>query len=195
MSREAKLSDANHLLDKSFRNGEDVAKVKAALGDVDFQRVKAVLEGPVLQAFLDADVPATAYHGDANAGNFIVHDYTASAGYKDLGVIDVGSMTWSVDKSTGRGTKTGAADTARLLGSLETLHPGYLTSAEVRYLRGEFMKTYAAQYRADARRELGLVSYEQAEKWYRLEMEVAVLKSDARAKPRIMQLLGLEVQP
>ena len=48
MSKESKLKDANHLLDKNFRDGEDVAKVKSALGESDFQRVKAALEGPML---------------------------------------------------------------------------------------------------------------------------------------------------
>jgi hypothetical protein len=104
-------------------------------------------------------------------------------------------MTWSVDKHTGKGIKTGAADIARLLGSLETLYPGKLTTAELSDLRKDFMRTYSSHYRADARRELSLGSYDQAERWYRLELEVAVLKSDSRAKPRIIQLLGLEVRP
>jgi hypothetical protein len=72
MTEEMKLSDANYLLDKNFRNGSDVGKVRYALGERDFERVKAALEGPVLKAFLDAKVPASAYHGDANAGNFLV---------------------------------------------------------------------------------------------------------------------------
>jgi hypothetical protein len=193
MSREAKLSDANHLLDKNFRTGQDVAKVKAALGEADFARVKAALEGPVLHSFLEADVPATAYHGDANAGNFIVHDFDSRTGYKDLGVVDVGSMKWSVDDNTGKGIKTGAADVARLLGSLETLHPGKLTSGEVRVLREEFMGKYREQYRVSAHRDLDGDKYRQAERWYRLEMEIGVLKSDVGAKSRIMQILGLEV--
>jgi hypothetical protein len=196
MSKAAKLKDANYFLDKSFRDGEDVAKVRAALGEADFRRVKAQLEGPMLRAFLDTEVPATAYHGDANAGNFFVNDYNEVTGsYKELGLIDVGSMVWSVDKHTGKGIKTGAADVARLLGSLETLCPGQLTPAELQALRSDFMKTYSKQYRGEARHDLDLAKYEQAAKWYRIELEVAVIKSDARAKVRIQKILGLETSP
>ncbi|HWU88820.1 MAG TPA: hypothetical protein VN253_16250, partial [Kofleriaceae bacterium] len=195
MSREAKLSDANYFLDKNFRDGEDVSKVKIALGEGEFARVKAALEGLMLQRFLEADVPATAYHGDANAGNFIVHDYDAQSGYKELGLIDVGSMSWSIDARTGKGTKTGAADVARFLGSLETLHPGKLTPGEVRILQDTFMKKYLQQYRADAHRDLDGDRYRQAENWYRLEMEIAALKAGVDVKSRIMRLLGLEMAP
>jgi hypothetical protein len=138
-------------------------------------------------------VPATAYHGDANAGNFFVHDYNQVSGsYKDLGLIDVGSMVWSVDKQTRKGIKTGAADVARLLGSLETLLPGKLTSAELYVLRDSFIRQYSREYRREARHELDLVNYEKAAKWYRIELEVTVLKSDVRAKARLMEMLGLE---
>ena len=140
-------------------------------------------------------MPATAYHGDANAGNLIVDDYNTQRGYKDLSVIDAGSMAWSIDKNTGKGIKTGAADVARFLGSLETLHPGKLTPADVQQLREEFMETYRTEYQRKARHDLDLTQYGKASSWYRIEMEVAVLKSDSRAKPRIMQLLGLEVSP
>lgn len=193
MSKEAKLSDANHLLDNNFRNGQDVAKVKAALGEADFLRVKAALEGPMLRAFLDADVPATAYHGDANAGNFIVNDYNSETGFKELGVIDVSAMRWSVDMQTGKGTKTGAADVARLLGSLETLRPGELTTTELGTLRSEFMRAYSGQYAKQTGRAANTRAYGQAVNWYRIEMEVSILKSDASAKSRILQLLEIGV--
>jgi aminoglycoside phosphotransferase len=189
MTKEAKLSDANYFLDNNFRGGRDSAKVKAALGD-EFERVKAALEGPVLQGFLDARVAATAYHGDANAGNFIVHEYDPKKGFKDLGVIDVGSMKWSVEGR--KGTKTGAADVARLLESLETVQQGKLTSGEIALLRDAFMKTYLANYRADAGYDLDTTNHALAEKWYRLEFEVAVLKSDPSAKNRILKVLEME---
>jgi hypothetical protein len=194
MSRPSKLEDANYLLDNNFRGGKDVDRVKAALGEADFQRVKAALEGPALRAFLEADVPATAYHGDANAGNFIVEDYNKDLGYKDLGVIDVGSMKWSINDA-GKGTKTGAADVARLLGSLETLHPGKLMPGEVQQLREHFMMVYRGQYRELAQHGLNVSKYDSAERWYRLEMEIAALKSDPSAKPRILKQLDLEVSP
>ena len=125
-----KLSDANYFLSKNFRDGSNVATVQSILGNDDFARVKAKLEGSLLDAFLAAKVPATAYHGDANTGNFILDGYgpnpknSKESKFKKLGVIDVGSMQWSM--SGGKGIKTGAADTARFLGSLETLLPGAL---------------------------------------------------------------------
>jgi hypothetical protein len=195
MTREAKLDDANQLLDKNFRDGGDhVLQVKAVLGEADFRRVKNMMEGPMLRSFLDADVPATAYHGDANAGNFIVHDYAEGQGYKELGVIDVGSMKYSIGE-TGKATKTGAADVARLLGSIETMYPGKLTPVELAEQRERFMETYMANYRAVARRDLNLKKYRQAERWYRLSFEMMALKSDSSAKARILQILGLEGAP
>lgn len=189
MSREAKLDDANYMLNENFRGGSRVERVKAVLG-TDFERVKAMLEGPVLQGFLDADVPATAYHGDANAGNFIVHEYKKDVGFKDLGVIDVGSMQWSVRGA--KGMKTGAADVARLLESLETVQPGALTDFEVMQLRREFNGAYRAHFRGFAGYVLDAAAYAHAEKWYRVEFEISVLKSDPTAKKRLLKILGME---
>ncbi|MEJ7599062.1 MAG: hypothetical protein WKG01_14230 [Kofleriaceae bacterium] len=190
MTVEAKRNDANYFLNKSFRSGDQVTRVKAALG-ADFERVKAKLEGPLLAELEAADVPATAYHGDANAGNLLVDKYDHRLGYKDLAMIDVGSMKWSVEN--GRGTKTGAADVARFLGSLETFAPGNLTTTEVRALRKAFLKSYFVNYAAHQR--VDRVAYARAERWFRIEMEVAVLKSDPTAKARILHLLELETRP
>ncbi len=195
MTTESKLSDANYFLDHSVRAGSEAAQVRAALGDADFARVKAALEGPELQAFVAADVPASAYHGDANGGNFILDGYDRQTGFKDLGVIDVGSMFWSVDLRTHHGTKTGAADVARVLGSLETIAPGTLRPEEIAGLRSAFKVKYFAVYQKLGGHPLDRASYEQAERWYRLEMELAVLKSDPRSKPRVMKLFGLEPTP
>jgi hypothetical protein len=115
----------------------------------------------------------------------------------DLTVIDVGSMVWSIESGktsntthvgNGKGIKTGAADVARLLESLESLHPGKLGPAEVQQLSDEFARVYGAGYHVpDA------VAYEKAERWYRVELELAVLKKpDATAKARIFHLLGME---
>ncbi len=196
MTEESKLSDATYFLDKSFRgDNEGVAGVKVALG-ADYERVRAKVEAVVLPEFLAAKVPATAYHGDANAGNFIVDGYDLkSRQYTELGVIDVGSMAYSVD-AHGKGTKTGAADVARFLGSLDTLHPGALTAAEISRLRQAFLRDYFREYTVGtSKRPVNIVDYDKAETWYRLEMEIAISRSDARAKSRILQLLQLEATP
>ena len=151
MTREAKLSDANYMLDKNFRNGRNVDTVKAGLG-ADFERVKDALENRALPALLDAQVPASAYLGDANAGNFIVDNYQPSqlrgrpGAFGALGLIDVASMKWSFD-AAGHGTKSGAADVGRFLESLVTLAPGKLTDTDLTTLRREFMETYTTGLR------------------------------------------------
>lgn len=194
MTNEAKLNDANYMLDKNVRGGSDVAQVRASLGDRDFERVKARLEGPELESFLAAKVPATAYHGDANAGNFLVGGgYNDETGYKELAVIDVAQMRWSLDEKH-KGTKTGAADVARFLESLETVAPGTLSETELQRMRDAFMKRYL-KFLAEKGHGVDRAQFDQAERWYRIEMELAVIKSDATAKPRLLQLLGLEGTP
>jgi aminoglycoside phosphotransferase len=188
MTRESKLVDANKFLDKNFRpGGPSVLRVQDALGEADFQRVKAAVEGPLLADFLAAEVPATARHGDANAGNFIVDEGGT------ISVIDAGTMRSSLDEASGFGTKTGAADVAWLLGSLETLHPGALSPSEVSDLRFQFTKSYNDEFQGVAHRRLNDNVYEKAEEWYRLELEIVALKSDPLAKSRILSLLGLKV--
>ncbi len=192
MSNEAKLSDAKYFLERNFRKpGGDQQKVRDALGS-DFERVKAEIEGRVLEKFLAAKVPATAYHGDANAGNFIVDGYDASAHrFKQVGMIDVGSMSYSVEG--GRGTKTGAADIARFLGSLETLAPGALAPSELADVRTAFADSYFREY--SKTHDLDRSAYAHAEKWYAIEMQIAVVRNHPSGKARLMSLLGLEVTP
>jgi hypothetical protein len=185
MTKENKLEDANWFLDKAFREGHLVAKVRAALGETDFRRVKARVEGPILNAFLAAKVPATAYHGDANAGNFVMNtDKT-----KPVDVIDVGAMSFSVNDA-GRGTKTGAADVARFLGSLETLQPGALAPDELGTLRTAFLKTYFKT--SSNTRRIDRDAYAAAEVWYRIELQAVVVANDPSQKLKLLELVGLE---
>lgn len=192
MTRTEKQSDADYFLGKSFsadgKKPEEVRAVKIALGN-DFARVKAKVEGPILDEFLAAEVPATAYHGDANAGNFKLDG-------DKLGVFDVGSMKWSIDRKTHLGIKTGAADVARFLNSLETLSPGKLSASELAELRTSFRNVYFDKYLVGAdNRPVDRTEYAKAERWYQIEMEVAILRSDARAKARLLSLLGLDGGP
>ena len=190
MTKDAKMEDANKFLNKNFRpGGKNMLRLRTALGEADFQRVKAAAEGPLLTDFLAAQVPATARHGDANAGNFVSDDMG------NISVIDAGSMKTSLDEATGTGTKTGAADIAWLLGSLETLHPGKLTPSEVNALRKEFMKAYKVEFAKVAKHQLNYAAYRKAERWYRFELEIISLKGDPHAKSRILSLLRLETTP
>ena len=105
-----------------------------------------------------------------------------------LEVIDVASMSYSIDAKTGLGTKTGAADVARFLGSLETLAPGALKPSELAQLRTAFMTTYLSAFRKDSR--MDRAEFADAEKWYALEMRVAVLRNDPSAKAGLLALLA-----
>ncbi len=193
MSSQAKRSDADHMMNKYLRGASSTPAVRSALGD-DFERIKRAAEGPVLDAFLDARVPRSAYHGDANAGNFLVDGFDEKKQrFTDLGVVDVKSMQWSLEGESLSGTKTGAADVARFLASLETLDPGKLRPSELTKLRTHFLATYYKNYQVGVKRtSVDPASYEAAERWYRLELELGIAITDSTAKTRILTLLNLE---
>jgi hypothetical protein len=202
MTKENKQSDADYMVNRNFNGtgsrdaAERTAAIRNALG-ADFDRVKAAIDGNLRTKFYDAQVPATANLGDANAGNFMVSKHDAARGYQDLEVIDVGAAKWSFDGNPTVGAKgkgTGAADLARFLGSLETMFPGNLRPHEVQALRDKFMWAYLAQYKTG--KSPGFQSnYADAEKWYRIELELTVLAdpsgNQAATKKRIMTMLGL----
>jgi hypothetical protein len=173
-----KQSDAGHILD------EQLPKIKSATSPADYAAIDAKLRGEVAPAFIKSPVPATAYHGDANAGNFMVDkDY-------NVRVIDVGSMKWSVD-AAGKGKSTGAADVGRFMQSLEASNTGTLTAAEMGHVQKSFMDTYlGASGVAKADFEPGVLLF-------RAQLEMAAIrfaKSPAEANAavqRLGQLLGL----
>jgi hypothetical protein len=111
-------------------------------------------------------VPATAYHGDANCGNFIVDKSF------NVTVIDVGSMKYSLDDK-GKGTKIGAADVGRFMQSLEASHPGKLNAGEIAALQKAFTQEYFAH--SKVKRE----DFEAGITLYRAELELAALKNAA----------------
>jgi len=119
-----------------------------------------------ITGFENAAVPATAYHGDANAGNFI-HDGA------NVKIIDVGAMQWS--HVGGVGNSTGANDLARFVTSLETLLPGALAAGEVTRIRTAFLARYYQQCNA---RALGVNAGNQADaiKIFKVETEIAVMR-------------------
>ena len=195
MTEAAKRSDADYMMNRYLRNGgEFTAKLRSALGD-DFARVKQTVEGPMLDAFLAAKVPRSAYHGDANAGNFLVDKYDdKKETFGDLAVIDVKSMAHSLEPGSTRGIKTGAADVARFLISLETLAPGVLSATDLHELRGAFLKMYFAEYKVGGR-PVDRAAYGVAERWYQLELEIGLVARDPNHKPRLLQLLNEETKP
>jgi tRNA A-37 threonylcarbamoyl transferase component Bud32 len=155
--------------------------------------VKFGADGPAIEAamkalgeqFKLAPIPATAYHGDANAGNFMVNNDGT------VGVIDFDKMQWSLNKQ-GEGIDTGAADLARFGQSLETLHPGKLTTAEADALRAAFEKAYF-----DAMAGTGVTPavLDAAKKMYAVETEIAAMNAGkytpAQTAERIKAILGI----
>jgi hypothetical protein len=146
------------------------------------------------QDFLSAEVPATAYHGDANAGNFALSGNDNSK----LSMFDVDKMQYSLpdhalegNLAGVKGNKTGAADVARFLNSLETLAPGKLRPQDLQALEQSFKRTYFSKYRVGSdRQRVSRLEYEKAERWYELEMELAIVVKDPTAKERILRLVG-----
>jgi hypothetical protein len=120
-------------------------------------------------------VPATGYHGDANLGNFVIDRGRVN-------VFDVDGMQWSIDKATEQGTKTGASDLGRFIGSLGTMHVGKansLNASEQRQIRDAFLFAYFQASAAVSREHL-----EPAITLARVELELAALNAGS-VEPRV----------
>jgi hypothetical protein len=137
-------------------------------------------------AFLREPVPRGAYHGDANAGNFMI------AGDR-VDVIDVSTMEHSIDPGRGGivGTRTGTTDVARFRESLETLAPGALSPAELTRLRDAFDAAYAAASGVDP------TAIEAGRRIFAVETQLATLRANLgdpeaaeRAAASIKEILG-----
>ncbi|HWU88901.1 MAG TPA: DUF4157 domain-containing protein [Kofleriaceae bacterium] len=153
-----KQSEARYTLGK-------LDAIRAQIGEAHYARLEAALQAQI-SAYEAAKVPATASHGDANTGNFIV----GSDG--KLKVIDVSDMQWSIDGS-GKVKGTGAADVARFLESLQSKRPGALTPAEVRELTELFNKTYFGEMKGRIT-EADLAA---ATTMYRAQLELSIIKN------------------
>jgi hypothetical protein len=173
-----KKSDAQYIVSK-------FVGMKSKLPPQDHQAILDKLQSDIVPAFLKSPVPATAYHGDANAGNFIVDkDHS-------LKVIDVGTMKHSLDGAKGK--STGAADVGRFMQSVQVAAEGKLSAGEVARVQQSFLDAYfAASKIAPSDFEAGL-------KLFRSELEMAVINK-ALGEPeinaavrRIGALLGVTI--
>jgi hypothetical protein len=176
------MHDVNYGYDKHFSTGADATR--AAFGDTyDLVKTRAA----ALKARLaGVKLPATAYLGDTNAGNFAIDSDS------NVGFFDVNSMAYSRNKTTGRFDKSGAADFARILGSLETMYPGRLSDAEVKGVCDAFFDEYK-RHGGDHARIVDDAAFKLVVRWYRLELELmlAVL-GDTSANQRILKLIEEE---
>jgi hypothetical protein len=172
------MSDAAKRSESTYLVGTKLERARPYLGD-HYASVKAKIDQDVVPDFKRAAVPASNNLGDANAGNFIV-DPSGK-----ISLIDVGLMSWSLD-SKQRGTGTGAADMARFVESLGTLHPGALTDAELVSLRVEFEAVYAEHSGVD------MADFKLAERYYQVDMYLGIIRDDPdRILPRLLAVLGL----
>src|SRR5262249_4495375 len=85
-SEAQKTTDAGFIIRK-------LDAIKGVLGSGRYARIKAILQGDVLPKYVASKVPATAYHGDANTGNFMVD------GQGKVSTIDLDTMKYSFENS------------------------------------------------------------------------------------------------
>ncbi len=178
MSQGAKQNIAKYNLSK-------LASLKGRIPDADIKAIQDKLTSEVIPAFVRSPVPETAYHGDANVGNFMVDKD------RNVRVIDVGSMKWSLDKH-GNGTSTGAADVGRFMQSIEASASGKLEASEVARVQGAFQDEY---FKAS---KLSREDFEPGVRLFRADLEVAAMRSPdsspdevKAAHGRIAKLLGI----
>ncbi len=162
---------------------------RLSLGEQEYRSILALLVGRLIPEFVRARVPATLYHGDANAGNFILD--------ADLNVrlIDVGNLGRSQVEAgqprAGQPKETGANDVARFLESLESLRPGALTPPEIQ----ELTHTFNESYFAHATYGVTEADFRAATQLCRLELEFIIVGKDPAhrvdALGRIHRILGM----
>jgi hypothetical protein len=167
MDPAARASDAGYVRGK-LTNPDTEGRLGADADDI-----VAAFDAQVVQ-FMADPVPRGAYHGDANAGNFMIDG-------DGVDVIDVGTMQWSLDRTVPGlvGNRTGIADVARFRESLETLAPGALHPDELAHLRATFDDAYAAATGVDP------AHIRAARRIYAVEAQLAVLRYNTARDPAI----------
>jgi Ser/Thr protein kinase RdoA (MazF antagonist) len=173
-----KQSEVDYILGKLERQ-------RSAFQAEEFARIESTLRNKIVPGYVQSSLPATAYHGDANIGNFMVDG-------SNVRVIDVGSMKHSLDGNN-RGKSTGAADVGRFMQSLEASAGGHMTGAEIKDVQDHFLAAYVAASKVP-RGELG-----DAMTLFRAELEIAAIQFAKSAKEkqaavvRLGALLGLSL--
>jgi hypothetical protein len=195
MTRAEKEADVRYVLEKLPDRIDDADVVRA---------LDQAIRNHVAPKLYDAEVPATAYHGDAHVGNFTVakRDDEQGEGGK-IGMFDVGSMKWSVElegeaiPKTPDGTpilegkKTGANDVGRMLQSIESMGQGALRQTEIDKLAAVYLKAYEVAYNDKTSGvKVTETSVQAAMTLYQVETELAALENDPTALDRIWILAG-----
>ncbi|HEY4176091.1 MAG TPA: phosphotransferase [Kofleriaceae bacterium] len=196
-ARAARASDANYFLEKLMR--ADI--VPTLGGHANAEKIANALRARLLDKFLDANLPASAYHGDANVGNFKVDGVDADhERFNIVSTYDVGTMQYGFPQGTvANGTATkgikpaAAADAARFLSTLEIALSEKGSRSEFSRLNAAFEKAYKAAWKDNQKEAIDMVGWKDAEAWYRIELDVAAAKNDPQALKRIERALEIEL--
>ena len=165
----------------------------SALGRGNAIALEAALRQELVPVFLVADVPPSAYHGDARAKNFKVDGFVEGKGFAKLATDDVGELDAGLVKMPNdeiKGTRAAAGmDAAAFVRSLDDLvRAGALHPHERDQLAGAFRTHYVG---ATRRRpvELSGETLVAAERWYAVVLDLeAATKGDAAARARLLSL-------
>jgi hypothetical protein len=195
-ARAARKSDADYFLSKFERP----AVIKALGGVENAHAIQAAVRAQLYEPFLAADLPSSAYHGDANVGNFKVDGWLSKdETFTTVSTFDVGTMTNGFpegEKATlGGGIKPAAAgDAGRFLGSLAlTAAEAGATPAELLELQTSFMEKYLESWDRETRGHLDVSAMDSATRWYGIEFLVTATFNDPMAIGRIADALHLEL--
>lgn len=212
--RAARKSDADYLVNnKLVKNQSAIAAVGGA---ENAARIRHALLSTLYQRFLDADLPPSAYHGDAHISNFKVDGWDpVQKQWRDLYTFDVGTMKFGFpqgqDLDSAKnplGDKPAAGgDLGRLLESLQSKLPeGTLTQREIDDVRRQVILAYRRSFedaitaRAATRHDIDPTkmtidpaALEVARIWYSVETEIAGAKGNPEALRRIENLLGVRL--
>jgi hypothetical protein len=152
------------------------------------------------EPFLAADLPSSAYHGDANVGNFKVDGWVSKdETFRTVSTFDVGTMSHGFpegEKATlGGGIKPAAAgDAGRFLGSLElTATEAGATANEILELHKLYMESYSSEWNNLTEHQLSRAAMDTAARWYRIEFLVTATFNDPAAIDRISEDLHLKL--
>jgi hypothetical protein len=198
-ARAARASDADYFLKKLMRP-DVVAKLG---GQANAERIANALRAKLLEGFLDADLPASVYHGDANIGNFKVDGLDAGhERFETVFTYDVGTMQHGFDKeafdngTAKKGIKpAAAADAARFLSTLEiSLSETSVPSSQIARLRAEFLRSYQGSWKRAGNEPIRTSAMIDAEAWYRVELDVAATRNDPKALARIARALDIDLR-
>ncbi|HEU0032037.1 MAG TPA: hypothetical protein VFQ53_15495 [Kofleriaceae bacterium] len=155
---------------KHFTTGETLDRIERTLWD------------QIIPKFVASPLPATAYHGDAHAGNVVVDEQLNAR------PIDLTAMKWSLDGEN-QGKQTGAVDVGQFIARLHEKSEGALDGAEIQRLEHAFLDEYFRHSTvAEADMRAGMVLYAVESQFARIAYDIG---EPQNALAAATHLLGL----